>query len=69
MKILLFEFLLNKIKKEKIEVIYTVHPLEGETDIFEGMINENCYSKKSVTKILTFQKLNECNELLSFKKL
>ena len=62
-------FLLNKIKKEKIEVIYTVHPLEGETDIFEGMINENCYSKKSVTKILTFQKLNECNELLSFKKL
>ncbi len=55
-------FLLTKIKKDKIEVIYTVHPLEGETDIFQGMINSNCYSKIEITEILTVQKLQNCVE-------
>ncbi len=62
-------FLLTKIFKDNINVIYTVHPLEGENDIFEGMINKNCYSKEQISEILMVQKLKNCSELLSFKKL
>ena len=56
------KFLLTKIKRDSIEVIYTIHPLEGETDIFEGMISKNCYSKEIVSEILTIQKLKKCIE-------
>ena len=56
------KFLLTKIKRDSIEVIYTIHPLEGETDIFEGMISKNCYSKEIVSEILTVQKLKKCIE-------
>ena len=55
-------FLLTKIENENINVIYTVHPLEGETDIFDGMISENCYSNERVNEILTVQKLKNCVE-------
>ena len=61
-------FLLTKIQKDNIEVIYTIHPLEGETDIFEGMISKNCYTKEIVSEILTIQKLKKCAELISFNK-
>ena len=43
-------FLLEKIKKENITVIYTVHPLEGEVNIFEGLIDKNCYSSDRLLK-------------------
>ena len=43
-------FLLTKINRENIEVIYTIHPLEGENDIFEGMLNQECYSKEKSEK-------------------
>ena len=59
-------FLLTKIKRDKIDVIYTVHPLEGENDIFEGMISKECYSTKRLNEILTVQKLTNCSELISF---
>ena len=61
-------FLLSKIKNENIEVIYTIHPLEGETDIFEGMLNQKCYSKKRVGKISTVQEIKNCIELISLNK-
>ena len=62
------DFLLKKIKDENIKVIYTIHPLEGEKDIFEGLIDEDCFFIEKESKILTVQKLNNCNELMSFKK-
>ena len=55
-------FLLTKIKDNNIDVIYTIHPLEGETDIFDGMISKNCYSKEILNEILTIQKLKKCIE-------
>ena len=62
------DFLLKKIKNEKIETIFTVHPLEGENDIFKGMINKNCYTKEKINKILVVQKFNTCNELISLNE-
>ena len=61
-------FLLTKINKENIEVIYTIHPLEGENDIFEGMLNQKCYSKEKMSEILTVQELKNCVELVSFNQ-
>ena len=60
------KFLLSKIFEEEIEVIYTVHPLEGEHNIFEGIINNRCYSNEKLNEILLIQKLKNCNELKSF---
>ena len=62
-------FLLRKIIENNIEVIYTIKPLEGEHNIFDGLINDTCYSTKQVSKILIEQKLNNCKELNFIKKL
>ena len=62
------KFLLSKIQNENIKIVYTIHPLEGENDIFEGMISKNCYSIEKLSEILTAQKINNCNELTSFNK-
>ena len=60
------KFLLSKIFREEIEIIYTVLPLEGEHNIFEGMIDEKCYSSENLSEILVIQKLKNCIELKSF---
>ena len=60
-------FLIAKILSEKISVIYTVHPLEGEENIFQDLITDNCYSKKKLNEILTIQILEKCNEFISLK--
>ena len=56
-------FLLQKIKKENIDSIYTIHPLEGEKNIFEGLISEECYTNEKISDILIIQKLKDCKEL------
>ena len=56
-------FLLKKIINENIEIIYTIHPLEGEKNIFEGLISNDCYSKKNMNEILVLQKIIKCKEL------
>ena len=61
------KFLLDKISKEKIEVIYTIHPLEGEKNIFDGLIKGSCYSNDYLNDILLVQNLKECKELKSIK--
>ena len=58
-------FLLKKIINENIEVIYTVQPLAGEDNIFEGLIDDNCYSNIKINENLVEQKLNNCEELVS----
>ena len=57
------EFLLNQINKRKIQVIYTVHPLEGEKNIFQGLISKDCYSSKKLSDILEIQMLQSCEDL------
>ena len=61
-------FLLEKIKKEKIEVIYTIHPMEGESNIFEGLVGEECYTNQKINDILVLQILNTCDEFNFLKK-
>ena len=46
------KFLLSKIIENKIEAIYTVHPLEGEENIFQDLLNEKCYSNEKLNEIL-----------------
>jgi len=54
------EFFLRNIKKNNIEIIYTVHPLEGEADVLDNMMNKKCYSKKKINDILDLQVLKKC---------
>ena len=56
-------FFIDKIKKNKIQVVYIVKPLWGGGDVLEQNINKNCYSKKKVTKILDTYSLKRCKEL------
>ena len=58
---------MNKIYKDKIDVIYTIHPLEGEKNIFEGLIENDCYNSDYINEILVVQELKECKELKSLK--
>lgn len=57
------KFLLNKIIENKIEAIYTVHPLEGEENIFQDLLDEKCYSNKKLNEILVLQILKRCDDL------
>ena len=55
-------FLISKIKEKKIEVIYTVHPLEGEENILKDLVDEECYSKEKLSDILVIQTLKNCKD-------
>ena len=44
-------FLLTKINRENIEVIYTIHPLEGENDILRECLIKNVIQKKNQQNI------------------
>ena len=58
-------FLINKIIQNKIEVIYTIKPLEGEENILQNIISNQCYNEKNLSKILMFQEIITCKELES----
>ena len=62
------KFLLKQIIEKNIEVIYTVHPLEGEENIFQDLLDEKCYSNKKLNKILVLQIINNCDDLNFFLK-
>ena len=57
------KFLLNKIKENNIEVIYTILPMAGEKDILISTLNKNCYSEKKLRNDLKIQILENCQEL------
>ena len=63
------KFLINKIVSENIETIYTIHPLEGEKNIFEGLIGADCYLKKNLNEILVLQTLKKCKDFELFADL
>ena len=63
------KFLIKKIIRENIELIYTIHPLEGEKDIFEGLISTDCYLKKNLNEILVLQTLKKCKDFELFVNL
>ena len=57
-------FLVKKIRKNQIKTIYTVHPLEGEKNIFKDLITSECYSEIEISKTLTKQVIKNCDELV-----
>jgi len=57
------KFFLDKLKENKIEIVYVVKPLWGGDDIFEKNLNKNCYTKNEVTKVLDSYLLNGCEDL------
>ncbi len=58
-------FLINKIIQNKVKVIYTIKPLEGEENILQNIISDQCYNENNLSKILMIQEMMECNELIS----
>ena len=60
------KFLLRQIVENKIEAVYTVHPLEGEENIFQDLIDKKCYSSKKLNEILVLQTLKKCKDLSFF---
>mgnify|MGYP001374044319 CR=1 FL=1 len=46
---------------------YAKSKLEGEKNIFEGLISEECYTNDKISDILIIQKLKDCEELKKIK--
>ena len=55
-------FLIDRIKSNKIEVVYTIKPLEGEENIFRDLIDRECYNEKYLNKILMAQEIYKCED-------
>ena len=55
-------FLIDRIKSNKIEVVYTIKPLEGEENIFRDLIDRECYNEKYLNKILMVQEIYKCKD-------
>ena len=59
-------FFLNKLKENKVEVVYLVKPLwAGNNTIFEETINDECFEKNNLTEILDIYVLLKCKDLMS----
>ena len=56
-------FFINKLKENKIEIIYTVKPLLGDDDVLETILSKNCVKKTQMTDILDTHLLLECEDL------
>ena len=56
-------FVIQKIKENKIEIIYVVKPLWGGNEIIENAIEGNCLKKNNITDVLVRYKILKCKEL------
>jgi len=59
------KFFDDKLKENKIEIIYLVKPLWGGNDVIENGLNKNCIKKTKITEILDSYLLQQCVELNS----
>ena len=53
--------LINSIKHKKIEVIYTINPVNS-SNIYD-YIDKDCFQEKKITRILSSYKLKNCKEI------
>jgi len=58
-------FFVNKLKENKIEIIYSVKPLYFEDEFLDPIINKDCFEKKTLTDILDSYLLLNCSDLAS----
>ena len=56
-------FFISKLKENNIQVIYTVKPLVGDTDVIKPILNISCYKKEILTDILDRHILKKCDDL------
>ena len=54
---------INKLKENKIEIVYIIKSLWRGNDFFENGLSKNCYTKKEITKVLDSYLLQQCKEL------
>ena len=56
-------FIISKLKENKIEIVYTVKPLWGEDDVLKTLLSDDCVKKTTHTKILDSHLLLKCSDL------
>ena len=56
-------FFIQKFKENNIQVVYLIKPLWGGNNIFENVLNSNCYKKDKVTEKLDIYTLLPCEDL------
>ena len=54
---------INKLKENKIEIVYIIKSLWRGNDFFENGLSKNCYTKKEITEVLDSYLLQQCKEL------
>ena len=59
------DFFLDRLKENKIQIVYIVKPLWGGEDVFEKSLNSNCYIKEEITEILDSYLLTKCYKLMN----
>ena len=57
------KFFIDKLKENKIEIVYIIKPLWFGDDVLKSILNENCLEKKVITDILESQSLLKCEDL------
>ena len=56
-------FFVNKLIKNKIQVVYIIKPLWGDDNVLEIILDNNCLKKTSLTNILDSYFLENCKSL------
>ena len=56
-------FFIEKFKENNVQVVYLIKPLVGGNNIFENVLNSNCYKKNKVTEKLDIYTLLPCEDL------
>ena len=56
-------FFIEKLKENKIEVVYTIKPLWGDDDVLKNILDESCYEKKIMNGNLIEQSILKCIDL------
>lgn len=57
------DFFINRLKENKIEIVYTIKPLWGDNDVLKNVLNDNCFKKNKINDILDSHTLLNCDQL------
>ena len=56
-------FFIDKLKENKIEIVYTIEPLIGDNDVLDTILDSSCVKKTQITEILHSHLLLQCKDL------